>query len=117
MVMLAADAVDEKTVLAAEFRMASIPPSSLKFWGKYIAKLRDMGLTYDAMVTEIRAELEGGAFKLSFTPVGTITEDQYKALQGKRESAKAEMMQPYPVLQDAAGKGPKRTEKARAKTK
>jgi len=97
-IMCAVGETDEDSILAAEWRMATIPPGSLKNWGTYLKKLRDMGKSFRAVLTEIKVVPFKGAYKLEFTATDDLSESGYLAIKAKRESAKEEMMQPYPVL-------------------
>lgn len=89
---------DPKAMMKGEFRMASIPPGSLKNWGNYVTKLRNVGRAFKGVVTEIGTEPYGGAYALTFNMLSDLTEDQYRAFKGRSEAAKSDMMQPYPVL-------------------
>lgn len=84
---------------AAEVRMLSVPPGSLANWGKYVARLSDMGGTYRSVLTEIGIEPFKGAYKVTFNPAGKLDEDQYLALKARRETAIEQSMQPYPALE------------------
>jgi hypothetical protein len=86
-------------VTAAEVRMITVPPGSLKGWGQYVAKLADMGGTYRSVFTEISIEPFKGAYQLAFNPAGKLSEKQYLALKDRRESALSQSMQPYPVVE------------------
>lgn len=85
--------------MEAEVRMITVPPGSLKGFGEYITKLRDMGATIRSVLTEIGVEAFKGAYKLTFHPQGKLTGDQYLALKERRESAVEQAMKPYPVLE------------------
>jgi hypothetical protein len=85
--------------VGGEVRLASVPPGSLQNWGKYVARLRDMGGSIRSVLTEISVEPYKGAYKLAFNPAGKLSDEQYLALKARRESAITESMQPYPVLE------------------
>lgn len=97
-IMCAVGETDEDSILAAEWRMATVPPGSLKNWGTYLKKLRDMGKSFRSVLTEIKVVPYQGAYKLEFTATSDLDESGYLAIKAKRESAQEEMMQPYPVL-------------------
>jgi hypothetical protein len=86
-------------VQAAEVRQITIPPGSLGNWGKYVARLRDMGATFRSVLTEITLEPFKGAYKVLFHPAGKLPPEAYLALKGRRESVVEQAMQPYPVLE------------------
>jgi hypothetical protein len=97
----------------AEVRMLSVPPGSLQAWGKYVARLADMGGTFRSVLTEVSVEPYKGAYKLAFNPAGKLTDEQYLALKARRESAMEASMQPYPVLEEDTR--PKRPAKSNKK--
>jgi hypothetical protein len=104
------------SITEAEVRMATIPPGSLRNWGNYVKKLRDMGLSFRMVLTKITLVPFKGAYKLEFAATANLEEKQYKMIQARRESARDEMMQPYPVLEDkTVPQGKKRGKKADAK--
>jgi hypothetical protein len=104
---------DPESIAAGEFRMASIPPGSLKNWGNYLKKLRDSGTSVRGVMTEISLEAFQGAYKLDFKAVGKLEDASFFALKEKRESAVEEMMQPYPVLEVEAAPAPRKGVKSR----
>jgi len=85
--------------VSVETRMLSIPPGSLKNWGQYLSKLRDMGASYRGVLTEITTEPSEKAYRLVFNPAGKLDGEQYTVLKARAESASEESMQPYPVLE------------------
>lgn len=100
----------------SEVRMLTIPPGSLKNWGKYVAKLADMGGTFRSVLTEISLEPYKGAYTVCFNPAGKLDEDAYLALKARRESATEQSMQPYPVLEvDERPRRPAKRGKANSK--
>jgi hypothetical protein len=100
-------------IAGAEVRMLSIPPGSLKNWGKYVSRLADMGVTFRSVMTEVSVEPYKGAYQIQFNPVGKLSEDAYLALRARRESATEQSMQPYPVLEES--EKPKRPAKSNKK--
>lgn len=54
-----------------------VPPATLKPLAEYANALAKRGAPYNAVVTKIRFEAEEATPKLTFTPVGFLTEDQY----------------------------------------
>lgn len=94
--------------LTTEFKMASIPPTSLSAWGRYVAQLSDMGLTFRAVVTTLGVgpPAKGGGFALSFTAGAPVTPEMYRVIKSKRASAAQELTQPYPALVVAAPAAP-----------
>jgi hypothetical protein len=112
-IMCAVGEMDEESILAAEWRMATIPPGSLKNWGTYVKKLKDMGKTFRAVLTEIKCVPFKGAYKLEFTAVEDLDEAGYMAVKSKRESARDEMMQPYPALSAGEDEKPAKRKKVK----
>lgn len=86
--------------VGGEVRMLTIPPGSLQNWGKYVARLADMGGSIRSVLTEISIEPYKGAYKVAFNPAGKLSEEAYLALKQRRESAIEQSMQPYPVLEE-----------------
>jgi hypothetical protein len=82
-IMCAIGETDEDSILAAEWRMASIPPGSLKNWGTYLKKLRDMGKSFRAVLTEIKVvpNQDTGAYNLEFTATDDLSESGYLAVK------------------------------------
>lgn len=103
--------------VGSERRMMSIPPGSLKNWGQYLSKLRDMGASYRGRLTIIETEEneDAGAYRLTFTPGDKLDAEQYGALKEMAETAAQESMQPYPVLE--ADERPRRPAKKNKKIK
>lgn len=99
----------------AEVRMLSIPPGSLGNWGKYVARLADMGATFRSVLTEISIEPFKGAYKVAFNAAGKLEEDAYLSLKARRESAVEASMQPYPVLEEVEKPKARRGGKANQK--
>lgn len=83
---------------AAEVRLITVPPGSLKNFGKYVNRLTDMGASIRSVLTEIGIQPYKGAYQLTFTPVSRLTEEQFLGLKARRDSAIEQAMQPYPVL-------------------
>ena len=54
-----------------------VPPATLKPLAEYANALAKRGAPYNSVVTKIRFEAEEATPKLTFTPVGFLTEDQY----------------------------------------
>jgi hypothetical protein len=54
-----------------------VPPATLKPLAEYANALAKRGAPYNAVITKIRFEAEEATPKLTFTPVGFLTEDQY----------------------------------------
>lgn len=108
-ILCAVGETDADSILAAEWRMATIPPGSLRNWGNYVKKLRDMGKTFRGVLTTIKVVPFEGAYKVEFTATEDLMQEQYMAIKTKRESAREEMMQPYPVLTEKdTGPAPKK---------
>lgn len=105
-VMCAVGDNDPDSILAAEFRMASIPPGSLKAWGQYVKKLKDMGKTFRGVLTKIKVVPFKGAYKVEFDATDDLDEKQYLALKSRRDTSREEMMQPYPDLANEEDKKP-----------
>jgi hypothetical protein len=95
--------------LGSENRMLSVPAGSFKNWSAYLTKLRDMGLSIHAVITEFGVVPAEKAYKLTFNFTSKLTGEQYMALKTHRESAMTDSMQPYPVL--AADERPRRPKK------
>lgn len=83
----------------AELRILSVPPSSLKNWGAYVSRLRDMGTSFRAVMTEVSIEEAKVAYKVAFNPMGRLTEPQYVSIKSLGETARERLMQAYPVLE------------------
>lgn len=96
-----------------EVRMLTIPPGSLQNWGKYVAKLADMGGSIRSVLTEISIEPYKGAYKVAFNPAGKLPDEAYLALKDRRATAQEQSMQPYPVLE--VDERPRRPAKANKK--
>lgn len=86
--------------VGGEVRMLTIPPGSLQNWGKYVARLADMGGSMRSVFTEVGIEPYKGAYKLTFNPAGKLSEKAFLALKARRETAVEQSMQPYPVLEE-----------------
>lgn len=110
---------DPDSMSAAEARSFTIPPGSLKAWGAYVSKLKDLGQSFRTVVTRVTCVPFKGAYKLEFSPVGGLNEFQYGAIKSRRNGAAEQLMQPYPDLDsgEAAKAEPKRTEKTGRKAR
>ena len=99
LMVVAPTAVDGNDV-TGEVRMLTIPPGSLANWGKYVARLADMGGTFRSVLTEVSIEPYKGAYKVAFNPAGKLSDEAYLALKARRETAQEQSMQPYPALEE-----------------
>lgn len=111
--MVASAAEDANGNPSGEYRMASIPPGSLKGWGNYVKTLRDLGAPYNAVITELGCEPLGGGFRVTFRHAGFVSQGHYEFMRARKASSQEEMMQPYPVLEAPAPAAPEPKGKAR----
>ena len=103
-IMALSGTVTAEDVPTTEVLPAIIPPTSISNWASYVKGLRDMGLVPWACFTEIKNEPFKTWFKVSFRPVGKITQDIWVALKARRESIAEQMMQPYKAMEQAEAK-------------
>jgi hypothetical protein len=114
-ILCAVGDTNPESLLTTEVKMASIPPTSLQAWGRYVAQLADVGLTFRAVLTRISIvpPTKGGGFALTFTAGAHVSPAVYAVIKTKRVSAVDELTQPYPALEDTAPKTPPKSARAR----
>lgn len=67
-----------------------VPPATLKPLAEYGKMLNNRGVSYTAVITKIRFDRDAETPKLTFTPMGFVTEEQYAEVQ---EVAQSEIVQ------------------------
>lgn len=100
-------------IASVETRMLSVPPGSLKNWGHYVARLRDLGATFRSVVTKVGIEPLKGAYQITFTPAGRLDAAQYEAVKARGEGAIEQAMLPYPDMTTPEGVEPPAEKKAK----
>jgi hypothetical protein len=120
--MVVAASVKATQVPKTEALLASIPPTSLKNWKKYLKGLKELGFTPWGVRTILYTEKWKATFQVKFEPCGAdyepvdniedaaVDEDLYKALQAKQSNIREQMFGPYPVI--SANEAPKKKTKA-----
>jgi hypothetical protein len=100
---------DPDSVQEAEVRTISVPPGSLKNWAAYLRKIPDITPTGNvrAVLTEISTEPAGGAYALTFKPVAKLAGDTVKAIMAKKEQVGADLMLPYPNIEQPEQPAPR----------
>lgn len=91
---------DPDSVAGAEVRALSIPPGSLKNWGKYLRTIPDITPTGNVrfVLTELGWEEGEPAYTLTFKAVDRLTKEMAQAVKARRERARADLTQPWPTL-------------------
>ncbi|MBS3785164.1 MAG: hypothetical protein KGY78_12060 [Anaerolineae bacterium] len=74
-----------------------IPPTSLRYWDQYVAKLNKKGLNPSMVVTKIGFDPEVAHQQLTFKPVGLINDTMAQTIAEMREEA---------IVKDIIGVGP-----------
>ena len=93
--------VTAEEIPTTEVLPALLPPTSISNWASYVKGLRDMGLVPWACFTEIKNEPFKTWYRVSFRPVGKVTQEIWTALKARRASIEEAMMQPYrPISQE-----------------
>lgn len=100
MVILPPTEDDGEGIAAAEVRQITVPPGSLKNFGKYLTSLRDTTATGNirTVITEIGTEPLKGAYALTFRAVGMLPDEAVETIMERRASVKESMMSAYPVI-------------------
>lgn len=111
------------SLLKAQVRLFSVPANSLGNWGAYVGQLADMGMLPQMVITEISCAAvppPGQGYKITFNPVSSISEEQYREIASMQERAIQTLTMPYPTLGAAEEADPeveKRNAKRRAKVR
>lgn len=87
--------VEGDGVAATEVLNATLPPTNLGAWGNYVKGLRDMGLPPWGAITELKNEVFKTWFKVSFRPIGKVTQEVYAGLKARKGSIEEQLMQPF----------------------
>ena len=87
--------VADDGVAGTEVLNATLPPTNLGAWGNYVKGLRDMGLPPWGAITELKNEVFKTWFKVSFRPVGRVTQAVYAGIKARRASIEEQLFQPF----------------------
>ncbi len=94
------------SILNAQVRLLSIPPSTFNNWSAYTTSLADMDVDVGLVVTEIGIQPTPTAYALTFTAVQTVNEGIGKAVRAKASEALQTLTMPYPTLGTAEAEKP-----------
>lgn len=97
--MALSGSVTAEEIPTTEVLPALLPPTSISNWASYVKGLRDMGLVPWACFTEIKNEPFKTWYRVSFRPIGKITQDIWVALKARKASIEEQMMQPYKAME------------------
>ena len=99
---------DPESIAAAEMRTLSVPPGSLKNWGKYLAGIDEITpYGVRGVMTEISTE-DGaaGAYALTFKPVDRLAKETVREIVRRSEKSAAMLVTPWPKLEAVEEKQP-----------
>lgn len=94
------ETTDPDTIQAAEVRQITIPPGSLKNWGKYLQGLKDVTASGNVrtVLTEVSTQPFGGAYALTFKATHKLAREQVESLLTRKGTVHDMLGQPYPVI-------------------
>ena len=109
---------DPESIQAAEMRTLSIPPGSLKNWGKYLAQISEVSpYGVRGVMTEISTEPgASGAYAITFKPVDRLAKETVREVVSRSKGADALLMTAWPKL-EAQEEQAQRSDKARSKVR
>lgn len=92
---------DPSSIQKADVRALSVPPGSLKNWGKYLQTIPEITPTGNvrAVLTEVSTEPSGGAYALTFKPVAKLAKESVQAIMQRRDTVAGMLIQPYPTIE------------------
>ena len=98
-----------------EKRQISVPPTSLKQWGKFQTELTDLTVTGSPMevVTELSTRRKGSFHELTFEVKGKVPEKNVEAIFNLSEKSAGLLSQPFPKLEAPEAPAPRNARKSR----